>query len=178
MNIYSKPKYFQVMAIVAIIVGIILVAYPVTALSYIVITVGALLIISAASSLVEYYRLKNERSIAPSTSIVLNSVVTILIGGLLIISPLFVIDVLVKILSIILLIASGTQLVTFLTLKSKKVIVPMYMFIAPSILLIASLIMIFASIQSVATIIMMFGVGIIIYAAVELFSYYTINKRD
>lgn len=178
MNVYSKPKYFQIMAIVAIIVGIILVAYPVTALSYIVITIGALLILSAASSLVEYYRLKNEHHISTSSSIMLNSVVSILIGGLLIISPLFVIDILVKILSIILLIASCAQVVTFMSLKSKKVVVPMYMFIAPLILLIASLIMIFASIQSVATIIMMFGVGIIIYAAVELFSYYTINKRD
>lgn len=176
MNIYSKPKYFQLMAIIAILVGFILIVYPIDALTYMIITIGALLIISAAASLVEYYRLKNEHTSLPSKSIVINGVITILIGSILILSPLFVIDILVKVLSIILLFASGTQLVTFISLKSKKVIVPMYMFISPLILLVVSLIMIFASIESMATLIMMFGVGIIVYAAVELFSYYTINK--
>ena len=177
MNITSRPKHFQMMAIVAIILGIILVAYPTTSLFYIVITIGALLILSSTASIIEYYKLKKERKLSPSSTLMFNSVVSIIVGSILVTSPLFFIGFLLTILSVLLFIVSLGQLVMLWDMRTKGVNVIGYIFIVPSLLLITSTIMIFAPINSASTITMMFGLGIIFYSAMELYSYSVINKR-
>ena len=177
MNITSRPKHYQIMAIIAIILGVILVAYPSSSLSYIVISIGALLIISSAASIFEYYKLKRENRLSPSSSLFFNGVVSIIVGCLLISSPLFFIGFLLTILSIILFVASFGQLVMLWKMRTNGIKVIGYIFIVPSLILITSTVMIFAPINSASSITMMFGAGLIIYSTMELYSYRIINKR-
>ena len=106
-----------------------------------------------------------------------NSVVSIIVGSILVTSPLFFIGFLLTILSVLLFIVSLGQLVMLWDMRTKGVNVIGYIFIVPSLLLITSTIMIFAPINSASTITMMFGLGIIFYSAMELYSYSVINKR-
>lgn len=174
MSIASRPKNFQYMALIAMIVGIILVIYPERALSAVIITIGALLILSSAASIVDYYKLKGN-SLHPTTSMLFNGVVSAVVGVILVMSPLFFISFILTILSILLLLGSLGQLFSLVYVKNKGTKVPVYVFIVPSLLLILSIVMLAAPIDSAKTITSMLGFGIIIYSAMEIISFYTLR---
>lgn len=163
------------MAIAAIVVGIVLVIYPATALTIVIITIGALLMLSAIASIVDYYKLKNHH-LHPSPSMIFNGVVSAIVGVILIISPLFFVSFLLTLLSILLLLGSIGQLITLAYGRSKGAVIPIYLFIVPILLLILSVVMLTAPQDSAITITSMFGYGIIIYSAMELISLYGIKK--
>lgn len=175
MNIASRPKNFQYMALIAIIVGIILAIYPERALSSVIIIIGAMLILSSVASIMDYYRLKR-RAMEPSDSMIFNGVVSVVVGVILVMSPLFFIGFILTILAILLLVGSIGQLITLGYSKRKGTTIPVYLFIIPLILLILSVIMLAAPIESATTVTSMLGYGIIIYAAMELISLYVLRK--
>lgn len=175
MNLASRPKNFQYMALLAIIVGIILVVYPETTLSIVIITIGAILILSSVASVMDYYKLKRN-SLHPTPSMLFNGVVSAVVGAILVMSPLFFIGFILTILSVLLLLGSLGQLFTLGYVKNKGTKVPAYVFIVPSLLLILSIIMLAAPIDSAKTITTMLGFGIIIYSSMEIISFYALKK--
>lgn len=177
MNLSARPKNYQFMAILAIIVGIILVIYPTTALTLVIVAIGALLLLSAIASIVDYYKLK-KHNLHPSSSMIINGVMSTIVGVILIVSPLFFVNFLLTLLSILLLLGSIGQFITLAYGRSKGAVIPIYMFIVPVLLLILSIVMLTAPQESAVTITSMFGFGIIIYSAMELISLYVIKKIE
>lgn len=163
------------MALVAIIVGIILAIYPEKALSSVIIIIGAMLILSSVASVLDYYRLKR-RAMEPSDSMIFNGIVSVLVGVILVMSPLFFIGFILTILAVLLLVGSIGQLITLGYSRRKGITVPTYLFIIPLLLLVLSIIMLAAPIDSATTVTSMLGYGIIIYAAMELINFYVLKK--
>lgn len=164
------------MAIIAIIIGVVLIIYPATTLSMVIISIGALLLISSASSIVDYFKLKG-RSLKPSQTMLFNGGVSAIVGIVLIMSPLFFIGFLLSILSVLLLLGSLSQIISLVYAKNKGVIMPAYVFIVPLLLFILSIVMLTMSPEKMAVeLTIMFGYGIVIYSVMELISYYRLRN--
>lgn len=156
-------------AVIAIVVGLILVIYPTATLSLIIYSLGAMLIISSALSIMEYYKHKSA-TYTPPASILVGAVTSLLIGVVLVLSPLFLINFLLTLLSLLLLIGSVWQIGSLLRLKSVGALVSLYQFIIPSILLLLAISMLASPTDSVATITRMFGYGVIMFGGSEIIS--------
>lgn len=175
MNILSSTKQNQIISFISILIGVILVIYPIVSLNYIVVLLGGILILTSLISIVEYYKVRKSGDL--TNSIMFNSVIVIIIGCFLVISPLFFIRFILIVLAILLLLGSLSQIISLLRSRGNYNI-PAYLFIVPVLLFVCSLIMLFAPINSVATVIRIFGYGIIIYSVLNLYSYYTIKKKN
>lgn len=156
-------------AIIAILTGLILVIYPQMALSLIIYALGAMLIISSAASVIDYGKRKTA-SYTPPLSIMIGSVVSLLVGVILVLSPLFFVSFLLTLLSLLLLLGAIWQIGILLQFKRSGVIVSLYRFIIPVILFLLGVSMIAAPIDSAKTITTMFGYGTIIFGIYEIIS--------
>ncbi len=171
----TQIKGTPIIAVIAIIIGIILLIYPETTLSLILYTIGALLIISGIASIMDFYRLK-KNSLHPSNTMILNGVISCLVGIVLVSSPLFLVGFMLTILSIILILMSLGQIINLFSAKRAGAPITKIMFTMPLILFGLGLVMLSAPIHSSITITSMFGAGVIIFSSMELVSYY-IRKR-
>ncbi len=170
-----QTKGVPFIAIVAMIIGIVLIISPTTALSLIMFIIGALMIISSIASITEYYRLKN-KGFHPSAIMVASGVTSGLLGLLLVISPLLFVGFLLTMLAILMVLGSISQLISLFSVRNKGVAIPWGLLVTPLSIFFIGAYMLIRPIDSAATITSLFGVGLFIFATVELISYYIKRK--
>ncbi len=169
-------KSIPVMSVVAIIIGLVLILRPDTTLSLILFTVGTLLIISSIASIVDYYRLQRN-SFHPSSVMMLNGIISGLVGLVLVVSPLFLMGFLLTLISIVIILGSMGQLINLLSFRRAGMNVSGVLFVMPFALLVIGIYMLSSPIDSVITITTLLGIGIIIFSALELAKYIITHKE-
>ena len=167
-------NYSLIRILFALVIGLVLVLWPNTAASYIVITVGVAFLIPGVISLFGYFgRKKSEDGVSPRFPI--EGVGSLLFGLWLIVMPEFFADVLMFLLGFILVIAAVGQFVTLAAARQFGYVAPIsYLF--PVIILIAGIIVLFDPFSSAEGVFILFGATLIFYGITDLVNQYAINK--
>ena len=153
--------------IFALVLGAVLIAWPATAINYLVITIGVLFLISGLISILGYL-IRNNRSSEKKFSI--ESIGSSLLGLALILAPAFFVGALMYILAVVLILAGFFQ-IRELFIVRKHIEIPVGFYITPAIVLLIGLIILLNPFSVVETTFMILGVACIIYSISELVNY-------
>lgn len=174
--VYSKTTYRNAIyrALVAIVVGIVLIAWPDVALKSIVMFIGALFLVTGIMAFIaSYHRQQAEQRSDGLLS--LNGIGSIILGILLVSIPLFFTAVLMILLGCVLLLAAIAQLAA-LSAARQLGHIPAVNYFFPILILLAGLIVIFKPWGSAAYVVIILGVTAIFYGITDLIGQYTIRK--
>ncbi|MDL2251913.1 DUF308 domain-containing protein [Odoribacter sp. OttesenSCG-928-J03] len=174
--VYSKSTFKNAVlrSLISIAAGIALIIWKDLALKSIVMFVGALFIISGLMSFIKLYRKIRQHEQGDSLQS-FNGLGSILIGVLLLISPIFFVNVLMYIFGALFIIGAIAQFATFSAARQFGPVSGIA-YIFPILILVAG-ILVFANPWGGATTVMMIlGVMAIFYGVTDLISQYRINR--
>jgi len=167
-------NYFILRAISAVLLGVVLILCPKTAIFYIVVTIGILFIFPGLISLISYFI--SDKAKRPEVPFLLAGVGCLLFGIVLVSAPNFFVSVLMYLLGIILLVGGVEQIIVLIRAR-KYATVPVFFYIVPVLILIAGVVVLFNPFKSAATIFVLIGITCLIYGIME-FVYWLKFKRN
>lgn len=172
--VYASTNYRGAVyrAILAIILGIVLVVWPGTALRYIIMLIGVVFLVTGLISFIMSNRNRSEgkRSVAPFSGIG-----SIILGLLLVCMPSVFLTVFMYLLGFILVVAAVGQFVTLAAARQFGTVSSLsYLF--PVLILIAGIVVLFDPFKSAESVFILFGVTAIFYGITDLFNQYSICK--
>ncbi|WP_106831186.1 HdeD family acid-resistance protein [Parabacteroides pacaensis] len=159
----------------AIILGLVLVLWPGSAVQYLVVVIGVLFIVPGVISLVGYFTAKS-KSPDFSPSFPIESAGSILFGLWLVSMPTFFVNILMYVLGVLLILAAIQQIVSLSSAK-KWTTVPVPYYIFPILILLCGIVILAYPFTVAASAFMFLGVVILVYGAGELFSWYRFAKQ-
>ena len=162
-------------SILTIIVGSILIIWPELALSYIVIVIGLLFLISGLSAAISYWANKNSDGNS-YTYLLFTGIGSTLFGLWLILMPQFFVNILMFVMGGILVLA-GIQQLGELIIQRKNVIVPFAFFILPTLVLLAGILILFNPFSTATSVVVIFGVSAVLYGIAGLINGYKAKKQ-
>lgn len=174
--VYSKTTYRNSLyrALIAIVIGIVLVVWPNVALKSIVMFIGALFLITGIMAFITSYRRQQAEQHSDGL-LSLNGIGSIVLGLLLISIPLFFTAMLMVLLGCVLILAAIAQLATLSAARQLGYISPMNYFF-PVVILLAGLVVVFKPWGSAAYVVIILGVAAIFYGVTDLISQYYLRK--
>lgn len=174
--IYSSASYRKsvLRAVFSIVLGVVLVMWPGTALNYIIMLIGALFLISGLISFAYSYR--NRVDTKSSGLLSFNGIGSIILGLLLVCVPSAFAKVLMFVLGFILVVAAIGQMVVLSSAKKFGYSSPVFSYLFPALILIAGIIILFDPFKSAESIFILFGITAIFYGVTDLISQYNINR--
>lgn len=173
-NVFFDRSYGYARAIVALVIGLILVIWPDEVKKYIMIILGALIAAVGIVSIILSYTGKWKSEKVPL--LLLNSIVDIAFGLVLMIFPKFFTSLIMFVFGLILLIFGLGEIIN-LVRTAKTVRIPWPLYIGPAITLILGIIMFFFPNESGNALFILFGATLLVYSASEFASTYTIRKE-
>ena len=159
-------------AVLAIILGLVLVIWPGTALKYIIMLIGVIFLVTGLITFTLSYRNREAKSrqLAPFSGIG-----SIILGLLLVCIPSVFATIFMFVLGFILVIAAIGQFVTLMAARQLGYISPIsYLF--PLLILIAGIVVLFDPFKSAESVFILFGVTAIFYGVTDLLNQYSIRK--
>ena len=163
-------NYSLIRILFALVIGLVLVLWPNTAASYIVITVGVAFLIPGVISLFGYFgRKKSEDGVSPRFPI--EGVGSLLFGLWLIVMPEFFADVLMFLLGFI-LIMGGVQQIASLSMARRWTPVPGAFYLVPALILIAGIVALFNPTGARNTAFIIIGISSLVYSLSELINWF------
>ena len=174
--IYGKTTYRNVAfrALISVVMGVVLVAWPDVALKSLVMFIGFLFLFSGILASVISYR-KQQMEEQPGSMLSMNGLGSIILGALLISVPLFFTTILMFLLGGILVMAAIAQLATLSMARQFGNVSPVN-YIYPVLILLAGMIVIFRPWGSAAYVVVILGYTAIFYGITDLIRHYQINK--
>ena len=168
-------NYSLIRILFALVIGLVLVLWPNTAASYIVITIGVAFLIPGVISLFSFFgRKRSEHEPAPRFPI--EGIGSLLFGLWLIVMPEFFADVLMFLLGFI-LIMGGVQQIASLSMARRWTPVPGGFYVIPVLILIAGIVALFNPTGARNTAFMIIGVSSLVYAVSELINWFKFARR-
>ena len=159
--------------IFALVLGVILIIWPSTAINYLVITIGILFLIPGLISIIGYL----SRSKQPSeTMLIVESIGSCLLGLALIIAPAFFVGALMYILAFFLILAGFFQL-RGLFIYRRNIKIPTALYIVPAIVLIVGMVILFNPFRVIETTFIILGAACVVYSISELINYLKFAKN-
>ncbi|MGL5787774.1 MAG: DUF308 domain-containing protein [Bacteroidales bacterium] len=146
--------------IISILIGVVFIAWPGLVVSYLVLILGILLVLSSALPMI-YAAVK-------SYSIPWSNAPALILGILLLAFPAFFVSVIMYVLGIILILAGLNQVLTYSAIKKNGFSVPGYYYIFPVIMLLSGVIILFNPFSTAATLFIYFGIIILFYGITEV----------
>lgn len=160
----------------AIVLGLVLVMWPDTAIIYLVMTIGILFILPGVFSVLHYFtRDKNEAG--ASRMFPVEGAGSILFGAWLVITPAFFVNILMYILGALLVIAGLQQMLALISFRKGQV-VPWGFYILPLLILITGITILAYPFDAAANTFVIFGVASIFYGAFELLNWYKFKQKE
>ena len=166
-------NYSVIRGICAVLMGVLLVAWPEAAIVYLVIAIGAMFFVPSVFSLVGYFM--KGRQMGMMFPIV--SVGSLLFGLWLMVSPAFFVGILMYILGVVLVFAGISQIVQLFNARSWTQ-VPMGYFILPVLILLAGLTVLFNPFAVVAIPFIILGVSSIVYGITDIINLIRFRKKE
>lgn len=164
-------SFTLIRTIFALIIGLVIVLWPNTAINYLIITIGVLFLIPSIMSGINYLANKSKHD----TRFPLEGVGSGLFGLFLIIMPQLFANMLTVVLGIAVMLG-GIQQVFSLTRARRWNKVPLFLFIIPVLILLAGLYVIVNPNDARATGLMVIGITAIVYAIFEIINWISFNK--
>ena len=160
--------------IFALVLGLVLIAWPDSAILYLVITIGILFLITGLISLVGY--LSRDKNLHPAARFPLDGAGSTLFGLVLVIVPSFFVNVLMYLLGILLILAGITQISALVSAR-KWTGVPFGFYVVPILILLAGVVVLFNPFAVASTAFMLLGVTSLVYGISELVNYMKFKKK-
>ena len=164
-------SYSLIRVVFALIVGLVIVLWPNTAINYLIITLGVLFLIPGLISLVSYGMNKKKRPMP----FPIEGIGSTLFGLVLVIIPQFFANILTVILGLAIMLG-GLQQVYALVRARRWKNVPFFLYIIPTLIFFAGLYVVVNPSDARATALMIIGVTAIVYAIFELVNWMLYEK--
>ncbi len=162
-------NYTLVGAICALILGVLLVAWPGVAVNYLVITIGVLFLLPGLVGLFTYLAILNRRRTeAPRPVFPIVALGSALFGLWLILMPSFFVGALMYVLGVLLVLGGISQLVNLIAARSFMP-VPFGLYVVPVLVLAAGITVLFNPFETAEIPFIVLGVSAIVYAVMDLF---------
>lgn len=162
-------NYAFVGSICALILGVLLVAWPDVAVNYLVITIGVLFLLPGLIGLFTYLAVLNRRKIeAPRPMFPIVALGSALLGIWLILMPAFFVGVLMYVLGVLLVLGGISQLVQLIAARAFMP-VPFGVYVVPVLVLAAGITVLFNPFETAEIPFIVLGVSSIVYALMDLF---------
>ena len=156
-----------------LVLGIVLIICPLTAINYLVITIGILFLIPGLISILK--RLV-EKEQASETRFPIESVGSIILGLALIFVPDFFIGALMYILAGVLIFVGILQIWELFVVR-KHIWIPVAFYIPPVVVLLAGIVVLFNPFEIIETTFVILGIACIIYSVSGLVNYLKFLKK-
>lgn len=170
-------NYALVGSLCALILGILLVAWPDVAVNYLVITIGVLFLLPGLIGLITYLAILNRRKTeAPRPVFPVVALGSALFGIWLIIMPSFFVGVLMYVLGVLLVLGGISQLANLIAARSFMP-VPFGVYVVPVLVLAAGITVLFNPFETAEVPFIVLGVSSIVYALMDLFRLIRFRRR-
>lgn len=166
-------NYSVIRGICAVVIGLLLVVWPETAILYLVISIGALFLIPGLVSIVSY--VMNGRKMRMPFPIV--SVGSSLFGLWLMISPAFFVGILMYVLGVVLVFAGISQIITLLNTRSWTPVATGY-FVIPVLVLLAGMVVLLNPFAAATIPFVILGVSCMVYGISDIINRIRFRKKD
>ena len=167
-------NYFLLRTISAILLGVVLILCPRSAIFYVVIAIGILFIIPGLISLISYFTSSSAKR--PDMPFMFAGIGSLLFGVVLVAVPHFFVSVLMYLLGIILLLGGTEQLVTLIRAK-KSMTVPIAFYIVPSLILVAGILVLLNPFKTAETLFILIGITCLVYGIVEFVHWWRFKRK-
>ena len=166
-------NYSVIRGICAVVIGLLLVVWPETAILYLVIAIGALFLIPGLVSIVSY--VMNGRKLRMPFPIV--SVGSSLFGLWLMISPAFFVGILMYVLGVVFVFAGISQIITLLNTRSWTPVATGY-FVIPVLVLLAGMVVLLNPFAAATIPFIILGVSCMVYGISDIINRIRFRKKD
>lgn len=177
-------NYFLISSICALIVGVLLIVNPGDAVSFLVVAIGALFLLSGVVGTFSWLRAvtqkKSEVTVRPNVMVLIVSVGSLLLGLWLMIMPQFFIGALMYVLGVLLVLCGLNQL-TSLIVARRSMKVPFVLFVFPIVFLLTGILILYNPFEAANVPFIILGVAFLVYGVtdlIRLFSYKVEEKRN
>ena len=160
--------------IFALVLGVILIARPSTAINYLVMTIGVLFLIPGLISIAGYL-FQRRQSIEPM--LLIESIGSCFLGLALIFAPGFFVGALMYILAVVLIIAGFFQ-IRGLVIVRQQIKIPIVFYIIPAMILITGVVILFNPFKVLETTFLVLGIACVVYSISELVNYLKFLKNS
>ena len=173
--IYSSTSYRNsvLRAVLSIVLGLVLVLWPGTALNYIIMLIGVLFLISGLISFAMSFKVKENNSSGLRS---FNGIGSIILGLLLVAIPATFAQILMFVLGFILVVAGISQMVLMSSARKLGYASPVFGYFFPGLILLVGIIILFNPFESATSIFILFGLTAIFYGVTDLINQYNINR--
>lgn len=165
-------SYSFLRAICALVLGLILVAFPDKAGDYLVITIGVVFLVPSLISLIAYFT----KGIRGINRFPIEAMGSLLFGLWLIIMPTFFADLLTYVLGFILAMGGVQQIAALMTAR-RWALVPAGFYVVPVLILLAGVLSIFNPMGVRSTAFVIIGISCVVYAIMELINWFRFTRH-
>jgi len=159
--------------IFALVLGVILIARPSTAINYLVVTIGVLFLVPGLISIAGYLFRKQSLE----AMFLIESIGSSFLGLALIFAPGFFVGALMYILAVVLIIAGFFQ-IRGLFFVRQQIKIPVGFYIIPAMILITGVVILFNPFKVLETTFMVLGIACVVYSISELVNYLKFLKNS
>ncbi len=161
-------------SVCSLVIGVLLVVWPETAMIYLVITIGVLFLIPGLVSMLGYFA---HRTGEVKQTFPVAALGSALFGLWLMIMPAFFVSILMYILGAFLVLA-GIQLISSLVSVRRTSMVPVGFFVVPVLILLAGILVLLNPFATASVPFIILGVSCICYSLSDLINYYKFRNRN
>lgn len=154
-------------SVAIMLIGLVLIFMSESAMAMLIRIVGAAFFLPALVSIINLYVSRSESGIIPKVLISVIDVGSMAFGVWLMVAPAHFENVFVKLLALILLVFAVYQVIMIISAQRYSM-VPMQMYIAPLLLVVAAIVLFSVSISSSSTISIIFGVSAVVSGVSDL----------
>lgn len=167
-NYMKSLNYALVSSLCALVIGVLLVAWPDMAVNYLVITVGVLFLIPGLVGVFSYFSsVQKRRREGVRVMFPVVALGSALFGIWLVLMPAFFVTIFMYVLGVLLLLGGLSQLSEFVAARS-YVRVPAGMYVFPVLVMAAGLVVLFNPFEAAMLPFMVLGVSFIVYSLIDI----------
>lgn len=174
----NSLNYGIISSLCALVIGVLLVAWPDVAVTYLVITIGALFLIPGLFGIFSYFyvrrkmRQENVRVIFPVVALG-----SAFLGLWLILTPAFFVTILMYVLGVLLLLGGLNQLSGLLVAR-RYFAVPLVMYFIPVLIVASGLVVLFNPFEAAMIPFIMLGISFIVYSLTDVVRLIRFHKKE
>lgn len=166
-------NYSVIRGICAVLMGVLLVAWPEAAIVYLVIAIGAMFFVPSVFSLVGYFmKGRQEGAMFPIVSIG-----SLLFGLCLMVSPAFFVGILMYVLGAVLVFAGISQIIQLFNASGWTQVAIGY-YVMPVLILLSGLVVLFNPFAAAAVPFIILGVSSIVYGVTDIINLIRFRKKE
>lgn len=173
-------SYPVLSSICALIIGILLVAFPELAVVYLVVTIGVLFLLPGLYGLFSYFFQRRKHSMEKKSYFPVLALGSTLLGIWLMVMPEFFVNILMYLLGALLLLG-GLNLLAGCWAQREKGRVPVLFYVIAALVVVAGLVVLFNPFEAATVPFIMLGISSIVYSItdlVRLWRYYRLVNKD